>query len=373
MSGALASMLLSAASACADSEGATPAEESDADIIPVGDSAAQDTGDGGAEGSTSDLPCAVGRLCRVDSPLGFGAVAAINGRSRSDVWASATGGLLLHWDGHAWAQLDSDVNETISSIFLTPEEMFGVAGTLVMRRKLAPESTRLTRAILSQGDTYLRSLSSVAVLPNDTIYVTVAPGYLGASTYYFAELDFTAGTLTYPPDAVHPMTHEAQTSLAAQALFLVPNQALWLVGDHGSVVRYPILEPSDGGATGEDTRLGEGTVLPVASQANLLAAWSHAGQLWAVGWNGALLHFDGARWSADDTGTAATLNAIYGLGPNDIWAAGEGGTVLHFDGARWSAIDLGPHGGSVRAIWGSASDDVWFGGDDGIFHWGALP
>jgi photosystem II stability/assembly factor-like uncharacterized protein len=114
-------------------------------------------------------------------------------------------------------------------------------------------------------------------------------------------------------------------------------------------------------------------MLPVASQANLVAAWGRDQHLWAAGGNGTILHFDGTKWQIENTGTTATLHAVFGFAPDDVWAAGDGGTVLHFDGHAWAPVGVGRYRGALRAIWGAAPDDVWFGGESGIFHWGARP
>ena len=62
---------------------------------------------------------------------------------------------------------------------------------------------------------------------------------------------------------------------------------------------------------------------------------------WAVGFRGAILHFDGSRWSIVASPTRHTLYGISGRSPSDILAVGQGGTVLRYDGARWSVVDVG--------------------------------
>ncbi|HMY57403.1 MAG TPA: hypothetical protein PK472_04075 [Pseudomonadota bacterium] len=62
---------------------------------------------------------------------------------------------------------------------------------------------------------------------------------------------------------------------------------------------------------------------------------------WAVGYSGAILHFDGRDWTIAKSPTRNTLYGISGRSGSDILAVGESGTVVKFDGTSWSVIDLG--------------------------------
>jgi hypothetical protein len=369
-----ASIPLLMIAACAASDETYRPDAPGHDVVPATDAGDDGSLDSAVDGDAAVVPCTLDNLCSVPSPLKLGAIAAMTGRSKNDVWASGTGGLIMHWTGQQWAALDSSpdagrIDETLSSIFLTPDEMWGVSGTLILRRGLDPNSVRSARVTIFGS--LFRSLSGIGVLSNGDAYMSIAPGFKGMSDNYLAKLDFDNAQIAYEPESIHPTTNEPQSSLGIRALFLTPEKALWLVGEHAVVVRYPVLPAEDEGAP----LLGQGLVVPVSSQANLLAAWGYGEHLWAAGTNGTILHFDGAAWHAEDTGTAVTLNAIFGFSPKDLWAAGDSGTVLHFDGEKWSSIGFGGpvYEGSLKAIWGSGPDDVWIGGEGGMFHWGALP
>lgn len=61
------------------------------------------------------------------------------------------------------------------------------------------------------------------------------------------------------------------------------------------------------------------------------------GQVFAVGDNGVLRHFDGAEWHAMSSGTLNPLNAVRGRSSTDVYAAGEE-IVTHYDGAHWTRL-----------------------------------
>ncbi len=62
---------------------------------------------------------------------------------------------------------------------------------------------------------------------------------------------------------------------------------------------------------------------------------------WAIGYSGAILHFDGSDWSIAKSPTRNTLYGIAGRSATDILAVGELGTVVKYDGTGWSVIDVG--------------------------------
>jgi len=329
-----------------------------------------DAGDPNAEvdADEGEVPCAVGNLCRRAIPMKIGSVSTMSGRSKTDVWAAGTHGLFLHWDGAQWSALGSDreVVETVSSLFLTPSETWAVAGTRIIRRDLDPASVLR----LDVSDAHYRALTSLAVI-DDEVYVGYARGNLKfdapVGVGKFVDLDggeLDSGSYTNlledGPPATLPASSQPE-NINVRAMFLVPGEALWVVGDRAMVARYPV------------TPVATGTVFPMAVQRDLLAAWSNGGELWASGADGTIVHFDGTAWEVEESGTSASLQAIFGFSAKDIWAAGEEGTVLHYDGESWSKLPIKNYQGTLRTIWGASPDDVWIGGEGAMFHWGPLP
>jgi hypothetical protein len=353
--------------ACAASEETDVPDAETHVLVPSSDAGGEASIDAEAEADTDApvVPCAVGGLCTVPTPLTLGSVMAMGGRSKSDVWASGSEGLMMRWDGRQWTRLDSDSRESVSRLFLTSDETWGIAGNLIVRRGIDPTTIRTVRKDFGA----FRPFTSIAVLPQGNVYVSV--GMLQPTSSRekapLAKFDFDTGVITNLPDPIHPVTREAQL-FSARASYLVPDTALWLVGGRGSVARYPVI-PGDAGAP----MLGQGVVVPLATDVDLLAAWGQDEHLWAAGWNGTILHYDGVEWHTEDTGTGATIYSIFGFALNDVWAAGDDGTVVHFDGTKWSSMDVGAYRGHLRAVWGAAPDDVWIGGERAMFHWGALP
>lgn len=71
----------------------------------------------------------------------------------------------------------------------------------------------------------------------------------------------------------------------------------------------------------------------------LLSAWeSRDGVLYAVGGTATtalVLRHDADGWWQMDPGTSSVLWWVHGLSAGDVWAVGANGVVTHFDGVRW--------------------------------------
>ena len=118
------------------------------------------------------------------------------------------------------------------------------------------------------------------------------------------------------------------------------NGEVFVVGDEGMILCYP----GDGGLQQPQwQQLDSGVKLP------LHGIWGTAAHsLIAVGWMGAVLHFDGRSWHKvrgaviDGQGRYAAgrentpLFAIDGMANGQAWAVGDNGMILHYDGQHWS-------------------------------------
>ncbi|MBA3393458.1 MAG: hypothetical protein H0T89_12485 [Deltaproteobacteria bacterium] len=86
-----------------------------------------------------------------------------------------------------------------------------------------------------------------------------------------------------------------------------------------------------------------------------------ANDVWAVGFEGLVEHWDGVTWSVVPSGTTETLAAVWASGPNDVWAVGANSTVLHWNGTAFAKLDPG-FAVTLRDVHGSGPNDVWLVG-----------
>jgi photosystem II stability/assembly factor-like uncharacterized protein len=63
----------------------------------------------------------------------------------------------------------------------------------------------------------------------------------------------------------------------------------------------------------------------------ILAIWGNSGSnVFAVGSEGTILHYDGTTWSTMTSGSTADLRGVWGSSGSDLFAVGTSGTVLHY-------------------------------------------
>ena len=73
----------------------------------------------------------------------------------------------------------------------------------------------------------------------------------------------------------------------------------------------------------------------------LLSIWgTSAEDIYTVGDNAAMLHYDGKKWSPIEPIKDEYFTKVKGLGPNQVYVAGENGTVIKYDGKEWSDMSL---------------------------------
>ena len=75
-----------------------------------------------------------------------------------------------------------------------------------------------------------------------------------------------------------------------------------------------------------------------------------------------------ADWYPMQTGTEEDLLCVWGSSATDVYAVGENNTIVHFDGIKWSLIEneLSSEIDDLKAVWGFSANDVYVGGEGPI-------
>jgi len=114
---------------------------------------------------------------------------------------------------------------------------------------------------------------------------------------------------------------------------------------------------------------------PIANDLNGIytSDFSNKTDIWAVGVGGVIIRStDGINFTSVTSPTANELLSISGDGPNNIYAVGVNGTVIHWDGISWTSQTLaGGYTLNTVAMSFEDLDDVWIGASGGhVFHKG---
>ena len=94
--------------------------------------------------------------------------------------------------------------------------------------------------------------------------------------------------------------------------------------------------------------------------------------IFAVGGNGVILKYDGISWAKMDSGTSQWLYDIWGEDKNTIYAVGAG-VILKYDGTIWTHMMIGDGFKTFFTIYGNHKDDVYAAGDfKRIYHYNGI-
>lgn len=160
-----------------------------------------------------------------------------------------------------------------------------------------------------------------------------AGGYMDSMTH------FNGTDWVYSPTVV---------GLAHFGLHGTSSSNIWTVGGYGV----------DGGSSRWD---GAQWSPKTTFSTNALGVWgSAANDVWAVGLDGFMSHYDGQTWTKIPAVVSNRLDGVWGSSKSDVWAVGAT-TILHFNGSIWSEAVNDPSL-ALYAVWGTSKTDVFAGG-----------
>ncbi|WP_426752629.1 hypothetical protein [Myxococcus sp. Y35] len=129
---------------------------------------------------------------------------------------------------------------------------------------------------------------------------------------------------------------------------------IWVVGNGGTVLHW------------RGTRWQR---VPVPTDQDLWGIWGAASDdLWAVGGRGrqagdaTLLHYDGLEWTVVQVpplqrDRVDAFYKVWGSAHDDVWVVGQKGAVLHWNGSRWTEHFVGVSDDLI-SVWGTGRERV---------------
>jgi hypothetical protein len=148
-------------------------------------------------------------------------------------------------------------------------------------------------------------------------------------------------------------------------------QANWAyaVGTWGTILLYDgtgwYRMPS--GASGGGYNVGT-VAFPYGTSRHLNGIWASAwSDIWVVGANGTILHFDGTGWTTVPSGTQQHLFDVWGFSPSNVVAVGTCGTILHYGGSAWVPMIGFSCPQHLNGVWGFSGSELYIVGTGGTF------
>ena len=124
---------------------------------------------------------------------------------------------------------------------------------------------------------------------------------------------------------------------------------VWAVGDDAIIAHY------DGGAWGRT----------IAGSPFKSSIWgSGPSDVYALS-TFDLVHYDGSSWTEIDLDAFGGDGQVWGTSASDVWVMTDSSEISHFDGVRWDTIDALDMVGDLAAVWGPSPNDLWAVGSAG--------
>src|SRR5262249_42481479 len=115
----------------------------------------------------------------------------------------------------------------------------------------------------------------------------------------------------------------------------------------------------------------------LATVGRFFGVWGDESAVWFVGEGGMTARVTRAEMSSKtlewvESPVRTPLRSVFGFGSDDVWAVGDESTVLHWDGTTWSKLstpfDDAAEKPRLHAVWGSSPQDVWIVGENTLLH-----
>lgn len=264
------------------------------------------------------------------------------------MWAVGSGGTIRRFDGSNWSV-------DIQSAMITTQTLYRVWGTGAANVMAVGGGGTMLRFDTNSWNT----VSGSGTVTTDTLYslhgsspsnIYVVGANLSANG---ALLTFNGNTLTKTLQS----TGMAPYNKYYLGVYLVGGLP-YAVSDDGQIMRY---------SGGWSVQVANGT----AGIGGLRGIWgttTPSTNIFAVGYSGALVRYNGVTWTADPmnmTATTASLYDVWGANATAVWAVGSGGTILRYNGTSWNTEQSGQRN-SLFGVYGLAADNVWTVGSNGV-------
>jgi hypothetical protein len=277
---------------------------------------------------------------------------AVDGKSKTVVYAAGAQGLIMKYDGSKWATMTNpDTNKTTLVDFHINKDYVHAYGSQV----------RLYLSGSKWAKGYIPSYSSqyynfVDVWGPSTSSSKIGVGDMG---YYMGYK--TTSTMTSSWSSIYFGSTTLTASLAGIWGSSISN--VFAVGDKGE-----IWHCTSSCASSSKTNWTKQTAITTN---NLKDVWgADSKNVFAVGLGGTILKYDGTSWKKMTINTYTYFYGVWGTSATDVWAVGhpifkKDEAIWHYNGTAWSKVPP-PGQPYLNAIWGADKDNVFVVGNTQI-------
>jgi hypothetical protein len=97
---------------------------------------------------------------------------------------------------------------------------------------------------------------------------------------------------------------------------------------------------------------------------------SGPGDIYVVGFEGMMTHYDGAMWTPVPGFPFSDITSVWSNASDDVFALQFGSQLFHFDGIDWTLVGSDTTGSYFSDMWSTSSSNVWFvDANGGLSHY----
>lgn len=257
------------------------------------------------------------------------------------LWAGGRG-MMLHHDGQAWSEVAAFKTTEIYGLERVEDEILAVGGRGVIGRL--------------QGGAWGFEAGDPAVFGTS----------FGSVHGYSADDVWFGGTRLAHWDGVAVKFVDLGVKNLVLGALAGADGELWAIGNE---IGSRAVWHHDGGETWSK-------VLPLPDMTATTLWAVDATTLWIGGdyAKGDILRWDGQKLDLFPIpGATFSVVKFHGLAGDDLWAVGNEERLLHWDGVSWTIVHQAMNGDYLQGVWELAPNDVWVGGSSGkIYHWNGV-
>ena len=322
---------------------------------------------GSALDATDAGHCSPDHWCRVPLPTEDYDLAAVWSFAPDDALGVGSGGM-IHWDGASWtvvSETDGGLDGLTSLWASGPNEVWAVG---VGQRRLVHG----TRA--SAASAFVWSVSERASGPSRDTITGGGPGDLwmsGIADDGTPRLEHGVVTTVGSPPTFATMTIGV-AGFSPSGMLVTEGDELWLIGSTDTAM---VAHAKKSGVSyvwdQSYSRAGQAFT-------SFNAIWgASANALFVIGgttdnYHRSSLTDGGVVWGPVPNHANTSLVAAWGSGKDDVYAVGYLGAIRHWDGVKWSVSQLAVNGfpiyENLSAVHGSSASDVWAVGTGVALH-----
>ena len=275
-----------------------------------------------------------------------GKLYAVWGTSATNVYAVGQKGLIVKYNGTTWSKQTNPVASSpdLWAIAKNNSTIYAVGASVVLYN---------SAGTWTKGYTYTTSTyyNFRDIWASPTAYYVWGAGEMG---YYLG-----LKTSSSPSSSWYYIYLYNKLKQSMYGIWGASTSKIWAVGDKGT-----IFHCKNSCTTSGSSAQNYWNTQTSGTTSNLRDVFGFsATDVFAVGYDGTIIRYNGTKWNKMTTNTATYFHAVWGSSPTNVFAVGHpifkpSDSIFRYDGTKWYRISP-PKTSYCNDVWGSSATDVF--------------